>query len=137
MSTENPNLPEKVNSITLKLLERYPSDNYNLLLPTRTIADLAVPGVRPTIEVVSIDAASKPNAQKFESRSGEVYKDSRARGGELSLTRRGLQKFESAAGIVFPPELNEVIEAKPECVSARPVVSFRIYHSSPWISRYQ
>jgi hypothetical protein len=105
MSTEKQTALDKPNEQTQAILKRFPEDKYNRLLPTVTIADVAGQFIKPTAEVVRINPDESV---------GEVYHDSRAGAGLLSLTARGLQKFQHAAGIVFPPHLNEMVEFKPK-----------------------
>jgi hypothetical protein len=98
MSTEN--LPAKQPwAQTQALVADYPKEKFNLLLPTITVADVEGQFHKPRVELVKID----PDTD-----AGEVYQDKRMPKGKVALTRRALQKFQHAAGVQFPPQLNEV-----------------------------
>lgn len=97
---------------TQALLEQYPAEDYNRLLPTSTIADVEGQFHNPVVEVVRIDSTLPvfEYGKLKKQGSGEVYQDKRMPEGTVALARRGLEKFCHAAGVQFPPQLNEVAE---------------------------
>lgn len=104
---------------TAALFRDYPSDKYNRLLPTLTVADCAGELVKARIELVKIDP-KLPELDKYKkpiagTGSGEVYQDKRMPEGTVALTRRALQKFNHAGGLIFPPQINKATWDSTNC----------------------
>ena len=108
MSTENkkPALPAAMQK-TAALFKDYPAEQFHRLLPSLTVADVSGPLQKPHVEVVKIDP-SLPERGKPGSGGGEVYQDKRLPKGTVALSRRALNKFQHAAGIIFPPQLQRM-----------------------------
>lgn len=99
---------------TAKLFADYPATKYNRLLPTLTVADDAGQLYKPKIELLKID----PKIPGY-GESGEVYRDNRMAENFVALSRRGLQKLQHAAAIIFPPQLAkiELSEDRKSCLA--------------------
>jgi hypothetical protein len=84
------------------MLEKYPPEKYNRLLPTITLADVTGQLIKPVIEIVTISSSLAEEGPK------EVYQDSRMKKELRAISRRGLQKINAAGGLDFPPAISKV-----------------------------
>lgn len=87
---------------TRAMLEKYPPEKYNRLLPTITLADVTGQLIKPVIEIVTIDSSLAEDGPR------EVYQDSRMKSNLRAIGRRGLQKINAAGGLDFPPAISKV-----------------------------